>query len=329
MFMNNDTPRFSALLRLPAVLVLALFLAAGVGGCKSVAVDAQVTSTQDPGDVDRPDAAIRFMFYRHLPFARATIDGEDVGFFLIDTGSSLTVVDKAVADRLNLPQVGRGRVRGVGGVEEVTYSVIQNLKVDRLSVGPHRAATVDLSSFNRSIGWRIAGILGINTLRQHVFTIDYAKAAVIIHENGYLPPPGAAAMQMHPVSQLPAVVAKLGREDAADRVYLQLDTGSNAFLTLPYVYISKRLDLLAGKRNLQRQSFGVGGASKNIQSHIDHLSIFGQTYRSAPLGVEVDSPNGFYRDTPVGRVGNRLMHRYRITVDWANRVVWAELVDPD
>lgn len=92
--------------------------------------------------------------------------------FLLDTGSTKSVVDEKLAKELGLKPLQHTAIRTAHGTERVPIA-----RVHEMRVGPRSTATVLvlLSKMEgvRSLDERIRGILGFNFLSRFRYTIDY------------------------------------------------------------------------------------------------------------------------------------------------------------
>jgi hypothetical protein len=303
-------------------VTLWLGMAAITAGCAGPSVAPPVVTGATDARI------IHFILRRDLPLARATVNGKDVGFFLIDTGSSISVVDQRAADKLNLSSTETMTVTGIGGTVRVPRCRLDDLTVDRRSFGARPAAIIDMSKFNQIVGWPVAGILGFDCLADGMFTIDYRAGELRLEDRAtFRPPNGASMHRLDLIANLPAVQ---GRLDAKHDAWLQIDTGSNGSLAIALGSVQQRLELLAGKVNTQSDAAGVGGLAGQVNSKLDRLAVFGQELRDVPFQVELAGPQPVTgSDAPlVGRMGNQVHKRFSLTLDLPNHRLWAARSEP-
>lgn len=110
-----------------------------------------------------------------------TIDGHGPFTFALDTGASRSLVDSAVARKLEVPKNGTaGKIAGVGAVTKASL-----VRVKRWSVGEVRLPSTTIVSSNIAFGNAssgIQGLLGSDMLsRFDVVTIDYGKGQLRLH----------------------------------------------------------------------------------------------------------------------------------------------------
>lgn len=312
-------------LRLMVGVVMSVSLLAGVGCTASPRAGEQVTPTLETVE---GAGVIRFVKRHDLPLARTSVNGRHVGFFLIDTGASVTVLDRKLGQRMGLETVGRGRVTGIGGSQDVDIARIDHLQIDQVWFHGHEVRLVDLSQIQQSLGWPIAGILGINLLGEQPFTIDYEAARVTLYSNrGFTPPAGARPFPLRMIGRIPAVLTTVGEGNQAAPLWLQIDSGMNAQLAIPRQVLDANPRLLSGMRHSHQASVGVGGTAANIRSELAMLTLMGRDLRDTPVMIETRPPTPPFQNIPVGRVGNRLLDQTRLTFDVPNQVVYVEWLE--
>ncbi|WP_245825062.1 retroviral-like aspartic protease family protein [Sphingomonas azotifigens] len=96
--------------------------------------------------------------------------------FIIDTGAERTVVSRELAGRLGLAAGGEVTVTSMTGRSRVATVVVPDLAIE--SIGTSH--TIVAPAFEaRNIG--AAGLLGIDTLRDHQVTIDFDAGTMAVH----------------------------------------------------------------------------------------------------------------------------------------------------
>ena len=295
-----------------------LVLAAGLGWGCAATPDPQAHA--DPG-------TIHFFMRVDLPLARARVSGVDVGFMLLDTGSSTTVLSKDLADRLHLARLGKVPVTGIGGTLTADTCSMSDLWVGGRSLGARSATVIDLAPLSRNIGWPVAGIVGFDTIRDQAFTIDF-DAGTVAFDNPE-PPAGATVVELRMIGGLAAVPGCIG---AHANAWLQIDTGSDGSLALSLAAVRQCPDLLSSHANSAGEATGVGGVGNLIQSTLVTVGVFGVELSDVSMQVELPDHQGLsptqFGDRSggtllVGRMGNQVLRRFRITFDLPHHRLWA------
>lgn len=111
------------------------------------------------------------------------LNGEGPFDFVLDTGATLTCVDQALAERLELPerrgQIGMGA--GVEGTGRVRLVGIDSLRVGDTRAHDLGACTLDLAHIEM-IGVEVDGLLGLNFLQEFRVTLDFQRNVVTLEE---------------------------------------------------------------------------------------------------------------------------------------------------
>lgn len=107
--------------------------------------------------------------------------GSIVGDFIIDTGASVTVIDKQTPFSYEpLDDVSEINSGGVcGEINEVQLVNIKSLQIGNHTIENIRAAVIDLqyvnSLYEKHLQRRVAGLLGCDFLVEHEAIIDYGN----------------------------------------------------------------------------------------------------------------------------------------------------------
>jgi predicted aspartyl protease len=152
------------------------------------------------------------------------INGQGPFRFIIDTGSSSSVVSREVADRLMLPVGKKARVVSMGGVSESHM-----VKINTLGVSANRELkSVNLPAFpEKYIG--ADGLLGLDALKGQRILLDFAAQTMLVE------PGNSKAVRDEPVTTNTIVVRgrnRLGQLVLVDAdangqdVWVVVDTGA-------------------------------------------------------------------------------------------------------
>lgn len=320
----SSPPRRCRLIRTMAVTAMLGSAMAVLPGCTptaSVYAANAVSARSGAGGV------IHFVPRLDLPLAVTRINGQDVGFFLLDTGSSTTVIHAPVAAKLGLKESSRMLVRGIGGTLTAPVADANTVEAGGVSFGGRSVAIIDLAAFNKSIGWPVAGIIGLDSLGGQPFTLDFAAHTLTLHEAAsFRPPAGAEAFDLANIDGLPAVRGAVAGREA----WLQLDTGANGDVAMDLSYVQHHPGLVAGQWGSMSESVGVAGAAGMARAKLESLTVFGRTLTEVGLQVELADPTAPVatgRGPLIARLGNGVLSRAKLTIDWRRGRLWAQWRD--
>ncbi|MBS4703439.1 retropepsin-like aspartic protease [Aeromonas veronii] len=174
--------------------------------------------------------------YESAPLIPVTIAGEQFQF-LLDTGASITFIDRRLASRFKaltlseLPRAYQADFASVNSVssqlgsEQLGFVEPQPFSVGSVTIDDSELwATIDFDLFSQSLGSRIDGILGIDTIRRFNWVFDRDKHQL----TASLTAPSAATFERcigyeDSYNRSPAVYLTHG--ESSVRMYL--DTGAD------------------------------------------------------------------------------------------------------
>jgi predicted aspartyl protease len=169
-------PRFGSRLLLPFVLLAVV----GTGCEPGADRPAEVVYAEDAAQGEIP---MRFEGAGEATLVVPVhIDGEGPFNFVLDTGATVTCVERAVASDLNLaaqPRTAIGAGAATAGhMDMVTVSRLRLAGTEVLDV---TACVLDLEHV-RELGIDVHGLLGLNVLRSFRVTLDFERGVVRLEE---------------------------------------------------------------------------------------------------------------------------------------------------
>lgn len=119
-----------------------------------------------------------------LVVVEVVIHGKGPYPMALDTGASLTLIDRGLADKLGLQVAGPSeQITGVGGAQQVTPVKISNWSLGKAQLPAMTITSAPLSDLQNSAG--VDGLLGSDMLdRFGAITIDYANSQVTLYQIG-------------------------------------------------------------------------------------------------------------------------------------------------
>jgi predicted aspartyl protease len=180
------------------------------------------SAASDIGSPKGQKTEIPFSLYSgNVIIVKATVGSVKNVNLILDTGTSPTVINQTMADRLNL--------RGKSALLQTLTGTIQvqSVTLPRIQIGPLHADSItvvveDLSFLERSLGISLGGIAGLDILRSSSFAIDFRRQKIIFG------PISASEKAVHFETQIPylSVKAKI----AGQEVRLLVDSGIGGLL---------------------------------------------------------------------------------------------------
>jgi membrane-associated protease RseP (regulator of RpoE activity) len=157
--------------------------------------------------------------------------------FLLDTGSSVTLITPELAGRYPdkgtpyIPVLPQVEVQsGAGGAVILPTTVIQKIDLGAAHFARVPVVVYDCAPLTAQLGVKIDGILGFPFFNQTLLTLDYRHSRVLIRPNYSLATlrPFGTEIPFNTADTIPLIPVQLG-----DRTFLALiDSGSDATLSL-------------------------------------------------------------------------------------------------
>lgn len=167
-----------------------------------------------------------------------SINGSQPLDFLLDTGTSRTMIDSRIADQLKLPMVGSGTIDGVRGTMRVSLA-----HTDSVSLGGAKVAELNLTVApeNAGLPHELHGILGEDFLerfdvlidnRHHRIELDSGSGTIGDALDGERLPIRLDGTSSEGPTIGRLIVASRAPELSRDEITLLLDSGINTLVLL-------------------------------------------------------------------------------------------------
>jgi predicted aspartyl protease len=221
--------------------------------------------------------------------------------FILDTGSTHTVIDRRVADRLSLPR-HPGRVTNFDRSIPVEWAHVPQLHVGPIQAKTFQVMVADLAVLS-AFGQQADGILGLDLLsRTKKLAIDYDKRLVSVEMDPQSKggaPPGTGFV---------VPIAVQGRP-----IHLLVDTGLRDML----VYKDRLRSGLPHLVTEGEPKAAAIGSMHATQISLPGVQIFGSEALTSVLLI--DGPN---TDVAVdGYLGPASLHAKRLELDFASQLL--------
>ena len=207
-----------------------------------------------------------------------TIGGTGPYRFVIDTGSSRTVITTRLWKSLRLPVVARTIMVTPAGRDEA-YIV----RLDEVAIGGQRSpgiAAAVMPAERYAAGQQVDGLIGQDVLATAIFTIDYRRRSVEWHAVGDVLPGARLPLE---VRDNRVLVSLAQHEGDPNPLSLVPDTGSDALVLFPRAGAKlKMTPLEVGVLT------GMAGTKLVHRVQLEGLRV-GETRLENPLAVIVDS----------------------------------------
>ena len=252
----------------------------------------------------------------HL-LVRPTVNGEDVGWFIFDTGAGENCIDASTAESLGLDAVGTIVAEGVGGRTDQSLRIADALTLGPMTVERPIFVDLDLAFLEGPFGRKIGGIIGYGLHARCVFEYEPSTPFLALHDPATY---GLAESerwgelslyQRHPVIR--------GSVDEIDGYY-NVDSGAGGTCVFHSPFVDAH-DLLNGKDTKSTRSGGVGGTVKVLEGSVDSLVLAGREFGPLDVGFARTDDGAFADPYLAGNLGAEIFGVMRTVFDYPSRRV--------
>jgi predicted aspartyl protease len=205
--------------------------------------------------------AFPFQMMDNLPVAFLTLNGHSHQLFLIDTGSTYTLIAEDATERLGISIFQGSHSEFAASGKEISGRVAKKIRIDSgkfgIYVGP--APVISLSELTSYLGQPVAGILGFDVIRSHPTVIDFTSGMMgIFTPNAFQMDNSMGRIALKTCQTSPIIDAQIQIGNTKYIAALTIDTGNQTPLELYHPYVEKeRLMMLEGLK--ESELAGAGG----------------------------------------------------------------------
>ncbi|WP_068875754.1 MULTISPECIES: pepsin/retropepsin-like aspartic protease family protein [unclassified Phenylobacterium] len=245
----------------------------------------------------------------------ATVNGAPIRA-VVDSGAQFSAVDRALAQRLDLPRTVAAPILayGVSGAPSLTHTVRLDLALPGLHIPRLRAAALNLAEISAATGRDFQLLIGRDVLRHLVVEADFPRArARFLARHAHRPPRDALHVPLRLKGGAPMVAVHI--EDAPPLDVL-VDTGASGVLALSAPAAQDAGLLAPGRRVTSAHSVSLGGLSLDRMVTARTVRLAGMTLRDAEIQVYTPAANA---PAPAGLLGTGLFRQFRLSLDLAGQ----------
>ena len=275
---------------------------------------------------------IPFTMINDFIVIRVLVDNVIPTQFILDTGAENTVLlEKRMTDLLDADYRKTYNIRGADLETLLTAYLVTgiDLRLGDALLARDRSMLVlkeNYFNFERIIGQNIQGILGADFLMRFVVEINYRKGIIILHEPGDWDPGNrhakikSAFVRNRPYVQLPVTLSS-GRPI---RRRLLLDSGAGLTLLLHTFGDSTATNLDLPVQTVPTYiANGLGGKLEGSVGRAKKVAVAGKELEGVVTYFQpIDTVGASYLNEREGIVGNRILKRFNVVIDYPGQAVW-------
>jgi hypothetical protein len=275
-----------------------------------------------------PPARLPYEYRARHIWLKASVNGGPPEDFLFDTGASVTVIDSAWAAGKGLLTEGRMQAAGAGAAGGASFATLGTLRVasasgEGIEVSGVKVAVLDVNSSFAPLFWRrMAGVLGYDVISRFVVQVHYDDSLIVLHDPAsWSYDGGEKPLPMVMNGTVPALV---GRLDGEDEGLFRLDLGSSSTVDLHGPFAREKRIVGRLGRTQHAEGVGFGGSFSSEIGRLRSMSLGPYEWDDPIVSVAHATEGAFASREFAGNIGNRILERFRVTLDYQRRHVILE-----
>ncbi len=261
---------------------------------------------------------IPFRFVGNHLFIPVTVKGTQ-RWWVLDTGASMTVVDRVFADELGLDLQGEMKGKAVESTVEVQFTVLPPFQIQGIEFDGQTAAVIDMTDLNRLLEYEVSGILGFDFLSRFVTKVDYAAGLVSFYDPASFRYSGSGNLwDIHIGDGTFTTQATL---DGVHTGTWLLDLGASHCSLISQ---KAREYGYAAKKGVSRQGRGAGKSYTARLVRGDSLTFAGFTVKRPTISYAPATVDTVAIPDEIGALGNTLFRHFVLYVDYAGERIIVE-----
>jgi len=242
------------------------------------------------------------------PVVDLTIAGEGPFRFILDSGASVTVIDRALAERLDPEKLGQTEIGSpIGGTVPATRVRLEDLRIGGIALGTIEALDIEFGDVIGSEDSPV-GVLATADLGKRSLLFDFAADRLLVSDTLLPPANETDVFDFCSPDGKPSLKVQVGGQSHC----AHLDTGSPSVLSLP---------LAAADALPLANKPAIHGKARLVGAEVD---VWGARLDGELRVGEIVMPNpelSFMETAPIGNIGQGFLRSVELTIDHANNRV--------
>lgn len=252
-------------------------------------------------------------------FVAGTLQGRPTSF-LIDTGASVTVVDREVAEQLQLPLRGEFKSGGAGSKRrDASWGGQVHVQLGPVELRPH-VSSFALKEIAQGLGHAVDAVLGRELLLAFAVEIDYAGKRLVLHEPGAFKAPADATAIPIGMTATGHVEVEVALDDLPAAPFV-LDTGAPIAVIVNSTYVAAQPSL-QDRKGAVAMLGGVGGGNPATMVTFGAVTFGGHRFADVPGFLSRAKKGAMAMRESAGIVGATLLRRFRCVFDVSRGTLW-------
>ncbi len=259
---------------------------------------------------------VPFVFYNGSIIIKASINDRKPLNFLLDTGASLTTLNKSFADRYGIQTEGKAPIRGFGGFSSIEYGEVNSFHLGQITWHVKSLPVMELDNLAMAKGIQLGGILGSDFFKEMGIRIDFSTRVITLFADSLSSlPSNTDPIAFTIENYIPVIEATINGQS----VRLGIDLGAGPGLVLNAASEAVAVLQLEFEEYGDHSVTGIAGRQTMSVANIASLSL--GTIEINDIKSRILAPNGPLRFPGAfdGLLGVGIMNNYLVYMDYPNR----------
>lgn len=241
--------------------------------------------------------------------------------FILDTGSGGISLDSGTCAEFNIPiRPSDTTITGIGGIRKVAFAFDQTLHLPGLKIDHLNFHVNNYDILTSVYGEKVDGIIGYSFFSRYIVKINFDSSTIEVYSPGRIDYPKDGTI-LHPAfTNLP--IQWLNIKDKNKLGFnFYFDTGAGLCLLLSEKFAKDSSILLNRRRPVITQAEGMGGKLQMRLTVIKEVRIGPYRFKAVPTYLYKDDYNVTAYPFTGGLLGNDLLRRFNMTINYPNREI--------
>jgi predicted aspartyl protease len=247
-------------------------------------------------------------------YVRPLINGQEVGWFLFDSGAGSSMLSSEVAEKIGATRIGETESTGIGGTIKSAIVRVDSLNLGRLVVEDIILITMDMTNLSDLLGYPLVGLIGNDLMAHCVIDYDHIAASIALHDPNTFELTEGEWSVMDFYNGKPAVVVSYENNSG---IYT-IDTGASGAMTIGPDTV-ERQGLLEGRKTWPSTNSGIGGRIKTRRGRLEWVEFGGKRFEDVPVSFLIEKKGAVSDRMKDGLVGVYFLQQFRVVFDYPNR----------
>ncbi len=241
--------------------------------------------------------------------------------FILDTGSGGISLDSSTVVALSIPTVPSERtIRGIAGIRKVHFLYNATLHLPGLSLDSLNFHVNDYDILSSVYGVKIDGIIGYSFFSRYIVHFDYDNLLLSVYSQGDFKYKRGGYVLKPLLTSIPIMQADF-RDARKFTSRFYFDSGAGLCFLISDDFNRDSVVLNPRKKPLLTQAEGLGGKMEMRLTTVKEVKIGPYRFRNVPTYIFEDLYNITAYPYLAGLVGNDLLRRFNVTLNYAKREI--------